>query len=211
MKASLSVMVESHAFAARDLIGGDAALDFVNTTTGRDETPRDWLDDYSSLLSWAALAEALPKRQLSALAVLAKRSPGAAGKALARAKVLRESMFAVLSDSIAGKAPSGGALDVVRSAWLMGAAAHELRFRGGHLIRELIGDAADLDLIGSLMGYGLVERILPLPAERLRICHGTNCSWLFVDRSKAGRRRWCDMAVCGNTAKSRRFQARARS
>ena len=211
MKASLSVMVESHEFAARDFIGGDAALDFINTVTGRDETPRDWLDDYSSLLSWAALAEALPKRLLSALAVLANQSPGAAAKALTRAKVLRESMFAVLSDSIAGKAPSGEVLNVVQSAWLAGTAAHELKFRGGHVIRELSGEVADLDLIGSLMGYGIVERILPLPADRLRMCHGPNCSWWFVDRSKAGRRRWCDMAVCGNTAKSRRFQARSRS
>jgi Conserved protein containing a Zn-ribbon-like motif, possibly RNA-binding len=51
---------------------------------------------------------------------------------------------------------------------------------------------------------------LPLPMDRLRICQGPNCSWLFIDRSKAGRRRWCDMAVCGNTAKSRRFYARSR-
>jgi predicted RNA-binding Zn ribbon-like protein len=56
----------------------------------------------------------------------------------------------------------------------------------------------------------LVENVLRLPVERLRLCAGTDCAWLFVDRSKAGRRRWCDMAVCGNKAKSRRFNARER-
>ena len=70
--------------------------------------------------------------------------------------------------------------------------------------------AVDLDLIASLIAYRFVAIVLPEPLERLRICAGGNCSWLFLDRSKAGRRRWCDMAVCGNNAKSRRFQARMR-
>jgi len=45
---------------AADFIGGDAALDFVNTVTGRDETPRDWLDSYARLLEWAGRAKLLP-------------------------------------------------------------------------------------------------------------------------------------------------------
>ena len=32
----------------------------------------------------------------------------------------------------------------------------------------------------------------------------TRCLWLFVDASKSGTRRWCDMASCGNRAKARR-------
>ncbi|MGB6792588.1 MAG: CGNR zinc finger domain-containing protein [Pseudolabrys sp.] len=61
-----------------------------------------------------------------------------------------------------------------------------------------------------MFAHRMVEHVLPLPMDRLRICQGPNCSWLFIDRSKAGRRRWCDMAVCGNAAKSRRFYARSR-
>jgi predicted RNA-binding Zn ribbon-like protein len=52
--------------------------------------------------------------------------------------------------------------------------------------------------------------VLTSPIERLRICGGPNCSWLFIDSSKAGRRRWCDMAVCGNFAKSQRFHSHTR-
>ena len=36
--------------------------------------------------------------------------------------------------------------------------------------------------------------------HRIRTC--PSCDWLFVDRSKNGSRRWCDMAVCGNRAKA---------
>jgi len=36
------------------------------------------------------------------------------------------------------------------------------------------------------------------------------CGWLFVDTSKNRRRRWCDINDCGNRAKQRRYQQRAR-
>lgn len=46
---------------------------------------------------------------------------------------------------------------------------------------------------------------------RLRQCNGHNCTWLFLDRSKNKSRRWCDMQICGNRAKSRRHYARTRA
>jgi predicted RNA-binding Zn ribbon-like protein len=44
--------------------------------------------------------------------------------------------------------------------------------------------------------------------DRVRICAGERCSARFYDRSRAGRRRWCSMAACGNVAKARRHRAR---
>jgi predicted RNA-binding Zn ribbon-like protein len=46
-------------------------------------------------------------------------------------------------------------------------------------------------------------------ARRVRVCPGTNCGWLFVDRS--GRRRWCSMDTCGSRAKMRRLYERRRA
>ena len=37
---------------------------------------------------------------------------------------------------------------------------------------------------------------------RVRRCAGPTCVLLFLDVSKSGRRRWCDMAVCGNPPRS---------
>jgi predicted RNA-binding Zn ribbon-like protein len=42
---------------------------------------------------------------------------------------------------------------------------------------------------------------------RVRRCSGETCSWLFVDNSRNRMRRWCDMQVCGNRAKVRRFRS----
>jgi len=210
MKSVLQVKIEPHQFRSRDTIAGDAALDFVNTVTGRDQSPRDWLDSYARLLEWAAFVHLLPKSALRALVKKAQKEPAAAGIALARAKVLREALFGLVTRIISRRAPPKSALALLREHWVTGIKAHELRFRDGRVLLGLRGDALNFDLITSVIAYRMVQQVLPLPMDRLRICHGTNCSWVFIDSSKAGRRRWCDMAVCGNTAKSRRFLARSR-
>lgn len=209
MNRSLQV-IEAHAFEPDDYVGGDAAIDFVNTVTGRDAMPRDWLDGYARLVEWAGKAKLLPAGSLRALARKAKREPAAAARALGRAKALREALFDLLSAVAAGRAPPAEALAKLHEHWLDGVRAHELRFERGHVAPVVAVAADDLDLIAAMVAYRTVEFVLPSPADRLRICQGPECSWLFIDRSKAGRRRWCDMAVCGNAAKSRRFYARTR-
>ena len=50
-------------------------------------------------------------------------------------------------------------------------------------------------------------------ATRVRVCgmyDEEECSWLFLDRTKGGTRRWCSMRDCGNRAKARRHYARAK-
>jgi predicted RNA-binding Zn ribbon-like protein len=207
MKSILPVTVEPHSFSARDLVGGDPAIDFVNTVAGRDQSPRDWLDSYERLLEWAALAKLFPRDVLQRLTRAAKKEPAAAIRALARAKLLREQLFALLADVTSNRAPSKEALALLREHWLAGVSALELRFEAGHIVKRF-GSEVDLDSIARVIAYRIVEHVLPSPVERLRMCPGPNCSWLFIDTSKAGRRRWCDMAVCGNAAKSRRFYSR---
>jgi predicted RNA-binding Zn ribbon-like protein len=46
--------------------------------------------------------------------------------------------------------------------------------------------------------------------RRVRLCANAQCLWLFLDQSKGGTRRWCDMAACGNRAKARRHYQRMR-
>jgi predicted RNA-binding Zn ribbon-like protein len=47
--------------------------------------------------------------------------------------------------------------------------------------------------------------------ERLKLCGDDDCRWAFVDASRNRAGRWCDMATCGNRAKSRAFRARQKS
>lgn len=44
--------------------------------------------------------------------------------------------------------------------------------------------------------------------DLIRRCQGAACTLWFYDRTKAHRRRWCSMALCGNRAKARAHRAR---
>src|SRR5664280_2943804 len=42
----------------------------------------------------------------------------------------------------------------------------------------------------------------------IRECGAPDCEWLFLDQSRNGSRRWCDMKSCGNRQKARRHYQR---
>ena len=203
-------VIEPHHFTGADFIAGEAALDFINTVTGRDVQPRDWLDSYARLLEWAGRAKLLPPKSLQALAASAGRNPESAARSLAKAKKLREALFEIASGIAERRAPSPESLEILRDHWLAGAEAHDFGVERGQLAALLDPQADGLDLVSSIVAWRFVGQVLPQPPKRLKLCDGPNCSWLFLDTSKAGRRRWCDMADCGNAAKSRRHYARRR-
>jgi predicted RNA-binding Zn ribbon-like protein len=47
-------------------------------------------------------------------------------------------------------------------------------------------------------------------ARRIRECARPDCSILFVDASRPGRRRWCSMERCGNRRKTAAYRKRKR-
>jgi hypothetical protein len=60
----------------------------------------------------------------------------------------------------------------------------------------VVESAADALVIGEL--------------ARIRRCADGRCPRVFFDGTKNGRRRWCDMATCGNRAKAARHRVRMR-
>jgi predicted RNA-binding Zn ribbon-like protein len=47
--------------------------------------------------------------------------------------------------------------------------------------------------------------------DRLRNCANDDCHEAMIDTSRAGRRRWCEMASCGNAAKAKRHRERKKA
>lgn len=77
---------------------------------------------------------------------------------------------------------------------------------GCRLGHSHVGDAVD-DVL-SRIAEPIVREIGGGHEDRIRICANDTCRWIFYDESRAGRRRWCDMATCGNRAKAQRHRAR---
>jgi predicted RNA-binding Zn ribbon-like protein len=72
-----------------------------------------------------------------------------------------------------------------------------------------VGDPIDDAL--SRLAEPLVDEVQAGNADRIRVCDNETCRWIFYDESRAGRRRWCDMASCGNRAKAARHRARVKA
>jgi predicted RNA-binding Zn ribbon-like protein len=83
-----------------------------------------------------------------------------------------------------------------------------LLLRDGTAVRS---DHGPDDPVDAALGVLAADaaRLLGTPERaRLRICAADDCSARFLDRSPAGRRRWCTMSGCGNRAKVRRHRKR---
>jgi predicted RNA-binding Zn ribbon-like protein len=206
----LVMIIASHTFEPKNFVGGHVLLDLVNTVTARNAEPIDWLDGYPRLLEWAALTGKFDRSVLRTLEKRCVAEPHAAALALRETKEIRELLLHVVQALIKDKVPKERDLRRLEKYWRDAVAAARLVVSEGQ-VRLLL----DVDVSGlKYLNHELVLRALTLleklPLERTRICPGLKCGWVFIDQSKGGQRRWCDMAVCGNAAKSRRYQARQR-
>ena len=66
------------------------------------------------------------------------------------------------------------------------------------------------DELAVLVGVGLLGALRTLSHDRFRHCASPVCDGMFVDTSKAGRRRYCMPELCGNRLNVARHRARRR-
>lgn len=197
--------------AAFDLSGGDLALDLANTLSRRrTPEPREDLREYEDLVAWGLQARTLTSAEAAGLRRRAAESPRAARAALLRARAVREAVFDVFSAlAEARPVPSTGLARL--NAALPDALARLRLEPAGAGAEWAWSEGAALDRVFWPAVRAAGDLLTGPDRERVRECGARDCAWLFVDRSRNGTRRWCDMAVCGNREKARRFQTRSRT
>ena len=100
---------------------------------------------------------------------------------------------------------------------------HDLGDEGFEIIEVRDGGGRDRLLTDQILGFlaqgnpgahetgnrlGIVADLLTDgPLTTIRVCEGRSCGWLFLDTSRNRTRRWCDMKICGNRAKARRYRS----
>lgn len=190
------------------LVGGDLCLDYVNTVdTWQRDDREDYLSDYRALVGWATRAEALPKTQAERLIDRAATRQSQAHLVHARAVALRDALFHVFAP--AERRAAEPSLEIVNAE--LERAMRTLRLRPAESGYELVPTTSDeLDEVLWPVLRAATQLATSPRLERVRSCPGEDCGWLFLDTSKAGRRRWCNMAICGNRMKTKRHRARAR-
>jgi len=192
------------------IIAGELCLDFINTLDNRPvpERRKDLLQSYEDLVDWATQAGALSAAHRAVLLREAESHPKQAAAALAEAVELRECLYRTMTavarnrrvsadelrdfNAYVGKALSHLELHAARKGFRL--AWPENQPQLDSVWWPIVRSASDL-LSGEDLGS-------------VRECGDDTCRWLFVDRSKNHSRRWCDMRVCGNRIKARKFYRR---
>ena len=198
----------NHHWIAGDIVGGNSALNLVNTVSGWGYDPEDWVPDIESFLAWARLSGLLDEGEKKQVARLIEGSPAAAERVLASVKELRFTLWSLISCLQHRKPAKPGDLSVINEWVHRLALAEEVVVEGNKIEVAIKRDISVLELIGLRVTAAALALLKNPPAGRIKTCPGENCGWKFVDRSKNRSRRWCDMAVCGNLVKARKYRAR---
>ncbi len=208
MTRKRSMKAVKHRWIARDIVGGNSALDLVNTVSGWGYDPEDWVPDMAGYLVWARLSGLLDKRETKHAMRLAESSPAAAERALARVKELRFALWGLVNSLQRRKPAKPGDLSVINEWMRRLALSEQVAVKRGKIEFTSSRDVSVLELIGLRVTAAALSLLRNPPAARIKTCPGENCGWKFLDRSKNRSRRWCDMAVCGNLVKARQYRAR---
>ncbi|MFI6785158.1 CGNR zinc finger domain-containing protein [Micromonospora sp. NPDC050276] len=190
-------------------MGGNLALDFINTRSGPPVGPPDddVLTGYPELVAWAAYAGALREPEAAALRRLSRDDPDGAHAAFARSLRVRDDLDEVFRAVAADQDPSTSVLARLRDdeADALGHARLDRGRTFGWTWRD------DQTLARPLrpVVHAAVQLLTTGALNRIKGCRG--CRFLFNDESKNRSRRWCSMDDCGTSEKMRRYVAARRA
>jgi predicted RNA-binding Zn ribbon-like protein len=185
------------------IVGGDVALDFVNTEDG--DLPVECLRGYGDLVAWSVLVGLFSAEEGERLVGEADLRPEDAEAVYRDALRLRGALygvFRILAEG--GDVPERG-LETLRGY------EREALSRG-KLVQGDRGFSWEWkdgrDLAGMLwpVAHAATRLLTSGDLDRLKLCAG--CYWVFLDASRNRSRRWCTMEVCGTDAKMRRYVAK---
>jgi predicted RNA-binding Zn ribbon-like protein len=183
----------------------DLCLAFANTLfwRGRD-APAETLSSIDDLLGWLVKGARLPVEIVEAVGNRSRRHVKATEALFEEAIDLREAIYRLFSAFSAGEPVDDKDLALLNRALAEAPGREKLaRLDGGYAWEAKRIEVSAAALLAPVL-WSAADLLTHADRRRVRRCANDACLWLFVDESKAGSRRWCDMASCGNRAKSRR-------
>lgn len=193
---------ERHTFA---FVAERLWLDFVNSdTVARGD---DALYDFERFVRWLEGAHLLDAERASSMRRRAHQQPAGALAVVGDARRVRTVLRALAERGETSHEVRTGALGEINRVLGRSAGTRRLeRQDDGSFVRAFVpvGDAFAGLLIPIVESAADALILAELP--RVRCCADPRCGRVFQDETKNGRRRWCDMATCGNRAKAARHR-----
>lgn len=203
----MTKVVQEHPF---QLIAGNTALDLVNTLDWRfrEDGPEELLASYDDLLRFATQSGLLSNKQIRQIL---RTTESAAADALVGCRELREAAAEAFYAAVDDRTPSASQIKTLDRAFKEARAHQRLVWSGSRLVWEWPASEWGADLPLWMLSLSVARLLISDQMRLLRACEKPDCRWLFLDTSKNHTRRWCDMKICGNRMKARRFKAQHRS
>lgn len=173
-----------------DFVSDHLALDFAATLTWRTTARIELLTHPEDLAGWI--------RQSGLLA----RADAPGPETLDAARELREAIYRTGAAVLRATAADPADLRTIRRAAARPRVVPLLRDVGVLEYRGGIDGALAVIAVSASELFGGPERRL------IRACAREDCTRLFLDRSRAGSRRWCDKLRCGSQANSAAYRRR---
>jgi predicted RNA-binding Zn ribbon-like protein len=190
-----------------EYVGGDPALDLINTV---DWTPRgpehERLESYEQLTRWAEGAGVIDAAIGRRLRRLGEARPRTAATALAfaiQARGILHELFGAIArgDLAEPEVPRFNRLlhEALRGLEVAPATGTEGSYRW-----RWRGEESDPRALVWRVLWSAASLLRSDEIGNVRVCDGDDCGWMYVDRSRNGFRRWCQMRTCGTREKTRR-------
>lgn len=202
-------MGRPHSKSPFEYSGGNLALDFTNTVNNRLSGERkELLTDYSRLLQWGDESGAITRKTRDRLQELSAETPGHAMSALRHAIQVREAVYDIFCAVAERRVVPTTALAILNNAAQQVAQHDEIVHANRRFLREWRSPDTDLDAVLWPVVRAATDLLTSEDVNIVRQCAAEDCAWLFLDTTKNHRRRWCDMKICGNRDKARRYYQR---
>jgi predicted RNA-binding Zn ribbon-like protein len=187
-------------------------LEFANTVAWHSSpTPEERLHTYDELVRWAEAQNLLSQSAARKLMGDAAARPASARRALQRAVTLREAIYRIFAASVHGLDPAEADIADLNQAIRKLTDGAQIRRTADGYGWDWNVDPHALDSLLGPVALSAAELLVSKDLEHVGQCaDDRGCGWLFLDTSKNHTRRWCDVRDCGNRARQRRFQERAR-
>ena len=180
-------------------------LDFVNTDTG--VRGPDALHDFNRFVLWLEAAHVLDAERSATMRRRSEQQPAGALAVLGDARRVRTVLRALAERGVFAGDVRMAALSEINRVLGRSAGTRRVELRAdGTFARAFVpvGDAFAGLLIPVV--ENAADALILDQLGRVRRCADPRCGRVFQDETKNGRRRWCDMATCGNRAKAARHR-----
>jgi len=192
------------------LVAGHLALDFANTLDFRYAPDRriDLLPSYERFLAFCRQSGAITAAQMRNL--LDGLSDRDAQRILKQVVRLREALYFLILSAVQGRRPDESHLRTLNRFLSQTRTLEEVMWHKRRFVRASQDVAEQPDGPLRLVVNAAVILMTSSDVDNIRECTEKTCRWFFLDRSRNHSRRWCDMQLCGNRTKAKRFYARTR-